>query len=310
MSVAARLAPLRAANPPRLDRSWDAVLRPGEAADHFRTPSPPFRPASRSFDPVNAWWLGELAGLVYRRGPEEDPIRRGLPPRERVLASAGLLETAAITNAGVFCALVRPQGPEPAFAAAVFRGTTRDSRWADVLDARPAALRGGGRVHRGFHNALERLWPGLEPRLRAFPGPWFYAGHSLGGALALLAAVRRPARAVYTFGAPRVGDADLMARLLRQAHFHLVTPWDPVPHLPRPVSRVPYAPLEPAWRFGRRGHLHPPNADPGLAGSADAIPWRQLLPRRRTPPEALSDHAPANYRARLAALLPDAPASF
>lgn len=298
--------PLRSVRPPRLDRSWQAVRHPGEACDYFQTPAPPFRPAAPGFDPVNAWWLGEMAGLIYRRGTGPDG-GAGHPRRGRVLAGVGLEEAAAIQGGGVFCAVVRPQGPRPAFAAVVFRGTTRDSRWADVLDARPAALRGGGRVHRGFHNALERLWPGLEPQLRAFPGPWFYAGHSLGGALALLAAVRRPAGAVYTFGAPRVGDADVMARLCRQAHYHLVTPWDPVPRLPRPFFRLPFAPLEPVWRFDGRGHLHPPGAEPG---ATDPIPWRQLLPRRHRPPEGLADHAPANYRARLAALLPEAPASF
>ena len=75
-----------------------------------------------------------------------------------------------------------------------------------------------GRVHGGFAESLDGLWAGIADevdRLRAGePAPRIYfTGHSKGGALANLAAVRAhrawPLATVrtVTFGGPRVGDA-------------------------------------------------------------------------------------------------------
>src|SRR5262249_37982085 len=71
-------------------------------------------------------------------------------------------------------------------------------------------------VHQGFNAALEGAWPQLAAALReAAAGagaPLIVAGHSLGGALAALAALRLAqesvvaADAVYSFGMPRVGS--------------------------------------------------------------------------------------------------------
>ena len=80
------------------------------------------------------------------------------------------------------------------------------------------------RVHTGFARALESVLLPLQTELRksavgAGPGsrkPIFVTGHSLGGALATLAAYRLqragfPVRAVYLHAAPKVGDAAFSA---------------------------------------------------------------------------------------------------
>ena len=77
-----------------------------------------------------------------------------------------------------------------------------------------------GRVHDGFAAQLDSLWPELKKaivRMRAEDPnrPILFTGHSLGGALAVLAAARAKmeglfdgSRAVlHTFGQPKVGDA-------------------------------------------------------------------------------------------------------
>lgn len=73
----------------------------------------------------------------------------------------------------------------------------------------------GGLVHSGFREVLDEIWEGEDklysylseqknknPNLRVF-----FTGHSLGGALALIAASRFPdTDCVYTYGCPRAGN--------------------------------------------------------------------------------------------------------
>ncbi|HEV2818646.1 MAG TPA: lipase family protein [Allosphingosinicella sp.] len=76
-----------------------------------------------------------------------------------------------------------------------------------------------GRVHAGFAGSLVRLWDGVAAAIDRLRGPdpaprLYFTGHSKGGALANLAAVRArrawPGATIkaVTFGAPRAGDAD------------------------------------------------------------------------------------------------------
>ena len=99
-----------------------------------------------------------------------------------------------------------------------FRGT---SSGADALvDAKflkTDAYGGRGRVHRGFQGALDSVWNQLQAAVNSL-GPdkkMFICGHSLGAALAELAAHRLalagfPVAGVYVYGSPRVGNRDFM----------------------------------------------------------------------------------------------------
>jgi hypothetical protein len=78
-----------------------------------------------------------------------------------------------------------------------------------------AAAGVGARFHRGFLEALEMIWGSLSARvdeaLKAKERPLWVTGHSLGGALALLAAWRFQRNfisvcEVVTFGAPMIGN--------------------------------------------------------------------------------------------------------
>ena len=70
-----------------------------------------------------------------------------------------------------------------------------------------------GRVHRGFKSECDHLWPMIEHAIRTTTKPTWFAGHSLGGAMATICAGRcflshiesMPA-GLYTYGSPRVGD--------------------------------------------------------------------------------------------------------
>ena len=70
-----------------------------------------------------------------------------------------------------------------------------------------------GKVHGGFKDEVDHLWPELEEALRANEKPLYFTGHSLGGAMAQICAARcklseidSDPLEVQTFGSPRVGD--------------------------------------------------------------------------------------------------------
>lgn len=102
-------------------------------------------------------------------------------------------------------------------------------------------------VHSGFLAAYESIIGPLSSRLGGSPvfkyqncKPLFVTGHSLGGALAILAAVELKRQGfaiaqVYTFGQPRVGNKAFAAMYnyaLKDSTFALVNEGDPVPLLP------------------------------------------------------------------------------
>jgi hypothetical protein len=155
------------------------------------------------------------------------------------------------------------------FAALVFRGTEiGDTKVIDVLSdfyshTEPFfAADGAGAVHVGFQQAYLPVHDLLMDVLR-FDVPdvpaLYVCGHSLGGALAVLAAatlllsrdpaldpVRGKFRGLYTYGQPMVGD-DLFAKRCQDAFgdrtFRHVYQHDLIPRLP------------PWWTSGRFAHF-------------------------------------------------------
>jgi hypothetical protein len=107
-----------------------------------------------------------------------------------------------------------------------------------------AAAGVGARWHHGFMKALASIWDPMVDAVTAErkknDRPVWITGHSLGGALALLAAWRFkrkfiPVHQVYTFGAPMVGNqetSEAIDRELPDRIFRFVNTEDPVPKLP------------------------------------------------------------------------------
>ncbi len=100
-----------------------------------------------------------------------------------------------------------------------FRGTVINSllNWHTDFRARMVRMKAFGGVHKGFNTALNSVWEGIKNHIS--PGKkqrvWL-TGHSMGGALALLAGIRfvteykkfdqHVIKGIYGFGSPRVGD--------------------------------------------------------------------------------------------------------
>lgn len=146
---------------------------------------------------------------------------------------------------------VHPGGTSP-FAVIVFRGTDniRDvltdlKLWRRNVWGRKVWGLRGSRAHRGFQDALDEVWADIVTNLRDIRKkhgavPLHLTGHSLGAALALLAAQRledsedlAPAISVVNIGCPRVGNRELGERIAESASIHrVVHASDAVPRIP------------------------------------------------------------------------------
>ncbi len=269
------------------DNSWRAVFNPGLAAEFFSPPPDGAPEAVREFRATNAWWLAELSRLIYR-----DSAAAGAQSRDRILAGVGLRESRFLHRRSTHCAIVEPRGEAASpIAALVFRGTDGPVDWRTNLKTALADWSPGGVVHTGFRTALEDVWPELETALDRLTKPIFYTGHSLGGALAMLAASRRPPLAVYTFGAPRVGDAKFGETLADVAAYRVVNRRDTVPKSPPNLGRP---------RYRHAGELRAisigESAGPSRRNRVPPLPGDR---RWFYPPGILCDHAPVNYVACL-----------
>jgi hypothetical protein len=223
----------------------------------------PFRPEATGFDPVNAAWLADAALLAYGLGD--------LIPRK--VGDAGLTgaEVEEFADRGTECFVLHT--PEVILGA--FRGTQVDhvsnpiNHLRQGLDIPPLLfpnlmdtitdarfIPGLDGTHLGFQEALARVWTDVRSFLAGLRAkkerPVWFTGHSLGGALATLAAKaygREKLQGLYTFGSPRVGNADFASAFdvpcVRFVHGHdLVTQVPPIDlvlrytHVGEPVMHI------------------------------------------------------------------------
>src|SRR5262245_56380703 len=199
-------------------------------------------------DPSNAQFLAVAAGLAYKpeaEGAEAFKSQLGLDAR---LFSVG--NTQAYVAANDDHIVVAFRGTEsPAKIEGLKDWLLTDAanmliQPAGDLGTDFAAAGVGARWHEGFMKAVGSIW---DPVLEAVQAerkksdrPVWITGHSLGGALALLAAWRFkrkvvPIHQIYTFGAPMVGNAETASaidRELPERLFRYVNDQDPVPRLP------------------------------------------------------------------------------
>ena len=119
----------------------------------------------------------------------------------------------------------------------MFRGT-QPTQMADVsadLKIKCHVTKSQGLVHSGFAGALDCIWDDLEGVIdiaynkHKFKNIYF-TGHSLGGALAVVAAKCKYVAEVYTYGQPRVGNR-LYAKQVKSKVHRFVNNNDVVPRI-------------------------------------------------------------------------------
>lgn len=218
--------------------------------------------------PFNTWRIGNMLGSVgYIHGKE-----RG--------ADAYVGETAD-------------------FNFVVFRGTefTRNINWKDIRTDLQFAMRpvegNPYHLHRGFFAAWQEIAPQLYKAVNTLhyqqaqddgiSKPWVFTGHSMGGAIAQIAAASfKPAQCI-TFGSPRVGGSEF-ADAVADACWHQrwVNKSDVVPRLP---------PLLFGYMHG--GDLHYINSNGGLWRAPTALQRFEDTARRYC--KRWEDHAVEAY---------------
>lgn len=115
-----------------------------------------------------------------------------------------------------------------------FRGT-EVSQKSDVLADLKAGKNieaCGGKVHVGFKGEINKVWPAIEKAIAGID-TLYITGHSLGAAMATIAASRMQDRVttLITFGSPRVGNAEFVDSLT-VTHYRVQNNCDDVTKVP------------------------------------------------------------------------------
>jgi hypothetical protein len=277
----------------------------------------PFESAAETFSPVNAWWLAEISTLVYADGAYS----------EQRLRKAGYQHIVFFDRAGTYAVAAA----NDRFAVVAFRGSEiwkRSERFdprqvlSDFrtnIDIRLADWEGGGRVHQGFKTALDAVWEEMAPEIERLQDRglkiWI-TGHSLGAALATLAADRLPEiQGLYTFGSPRVGDKAFQDHFNRPA-YRVVNGDDIVASVP---GTIPFRHVGTLVVIDSRGRLHLDGNGPttGSEGSdrGQATPGSPTFQKGLDIdtadfiPDAIRDHVPLLYAVKLWNVLVDSQAT-
>ncbi len=227
---------------------------------------PVLRPA---YNVTMAWLMAEISRLAYVKfeGKEKEVVDQAVKELtslqksdqvkdalERVLksyfdrskglgelkASLNKMDLELVTtfdNGGTQAFLARRKSSQSdKVAVLAFRGTEKDLK--DIrtdLNAR-FYKKDGARVHDGFRQAFALVRDDIAKELTSLDDQYdlYLTGHSLGGALAIVAAQELETESVaacYTFGSPRIGDYEFGAEI-RIPVYRVVNAADIVPRLP------------------------------------------------------------------------------
>jgi triacylglycerol lipase len=240
-----------------------------------------FDPLTGRYDGDNAVALAHAARLAYS-APADATARAALWGFRRS-QFIDKRETQCLVMAGDAAVVVAFRGTEP----------VKLKDWMTDLDTQFVEAP-FGRAHSGFSVALAHVWEELSACLSAFQDrgqSLWVTGHSLGAALAILAAARwreadKPVHGLYTFGAPRVGDRAFERTFdqdFGRRHFRFVNNTDLVTRVP--LRAMGFSHAGTTLCFDNKGRL---SADPGW--------WDAFLNRMQGRIEDLGKMGPADLK--------------
>ena len=217
--------------------------------DYFNTPQALLKlPTTRAaYSDRTAWVMSEMSALAYLKFEGGHSITQAQNESRSELQ-------AELNKADFALRKTFDKGDTQAFLATrdrdkvavlAFRGTEVNS-WKDIqtdLGIRFYRGKEGVKVHSGFINAFREIESDVKGEVNDLGEYSLYiTGHSLGGALAIIAAKeleRDTLAACYTFGSPRVGNEDF-GEAIKTPVYRVVNAADGVPSVPPgwPMSMV------------------------------------------------------------------------
>ena len=281
------------------DATREALFHP-ERADDF------FQHGAISSD---AALCAEMARLAY------------VKERERLTQYLGrarfeLIATIGYDAPGTQAFIAKSQTDTPnRVAVMAFRGTQTDDPSDLFTDARFTMIdwtvsgKKVGRVHDGFARAFRAVFPkdeDLTSKLPAGIERMLLTGHSLGAALATLAAsVFQPGH-LYTFGSPLVGDEDFQRSMHDVDHSRYVDCCDMVTRVPPGfLGYVHVGALRYIDQHGSVLGVPPDSAiETDRREASRSYLFKYAFRPGTVPTRGLADHAPINYVSAIMGLRP------
>ncbi|MEZ6130266.1 MAG: lipase family protein [Planctomycetaceae bacterium] len=139
---------------------------------------------------------------------------------------------------------------------------TEPHEWNDIradVNALGVLTETFGKVHRGFSEEVDDLWPMLENALVENDRTLWFTGHSLGGAMATICAgrcylseIKSMPQALFTYGSPRVG-CKRFVNFVKLDHSRWVNNNDIVTRVPPAWMGYRHGGTE--WYLNRHGNL-------------------------------------------------------
>lgn len=280
------------------------LFNPGQAEDFF---DPEYGQA-----PSDAAVCAEMARLAYLR--HEDP--GGRSKLETILRDRARFEPGPCFNTKGTQGFVaaRSSAGGDGLLVVAFRGTEPGESIDLRQDSRfwPTPWGAGARVHTGFAEAFDLVREQFLSTIKSVPGRLLLTGHSLGAALATLAASlvpadRRAQTLLCTFGSPRVGDETFGASLGGLTHLRYAGARDLVTWVPPIAPFIPYRHhgilrcIDPAgaiheFRANEAAHVRAGSLrGQGHSQASSLLATFLALVAREVPAKELTDHAPINY---------------
>lgn len=243
----------------------------------------------------------EAARLAYYRAEVSPAERARLAD---ALARVGFADLVLFIDAKSGAAAFAARRSTDGATLLSFRGTQPDDYQDLIADLRANLVawpESAGRVHDGFAVAVRALRPQILEWIASAKPPLdklILTGHSLGAAMATLAAsIWRPAWLV-TIGSPRTGNASFVDTVSATYSMRLVDCCDAVTEVPPAIGG--YVHIK-DYKYLTRDAGIVENPDPAFVKSdrsqARADYFRQYSGQleRNVPVRDLADHAPINY---------------
>lgn len=200
--------------------------------DHEELLKPPIKRAA--YSDRMAWLMAKMSRLAY------SPFEKDDTELTSALAEAGFSLVKPFNKDGTQAFLAKRDSDKMVVLS--FRGTQTEGltleTFFDVFTDLYATMKvdqNNVKTHNGFLSAFQKIQADITQQLQSFADYGLYVtGHSLGGALALIATSEIDSDnlgACYTFGSPKVGNEEFDDKI-KAPIYRVINSFDVVPFLP------------------------------------------------------------------------------